>query len=113
MAAEGVCRPDRSKSKGEFGQAVAHRRLYTDLLLAKILQILAANLVVLPVVLAGYIGASAVVNGAKTIGQVINAVKANFRKAYRVSFFTNPMSVIFAQRFIAPQFWTSFFGKQI
>jgi len=77
---------------------------------AKLLQILANNFLVSPIIISAYLASMAVINGARSVQSVLQFVKLGFTRAYRISLFTNPMALLAAQRFVAPELWVPFFA---
>ncbi|KDQ06931.1 hypothetical protein BOTBODRAFT_167581 [Botryobasidium botryosum FD-172 SS1] len=75
---------------------------------AKIGQILASNLIVAPIQTAVYLASMAVVNGAKSTGEIKRAVKGGYMKVLQMTWFTSPIALVVAQRFIAPELWVPF-----
>ncbi|KAI0051659.1 hypothetical protein FA95DRAFT_1511599 [Auriscalpium vulgare] len=77
---------------------------------AKIAQILASNIVVAPIQTATYLASMAVISGANSTDAVLKTVKGGFFAVIRVMWVTSPLSIIFAQRFLAPELWVPFFN---
>ncbi|KAL6302141.1 hypothetical protein BKA93DRAFT_737416 [Sparassis latifolia] len=77
-------------------------------LLAKLGQVLAANLVVAPIQIFVFLTCSAVINGATTVDEVARTVRAGFMRVLRVTWMTLPLTVVVAQRFIPPELWVPF-----
>ncbi|KAG8699355.1 hypothetical protein FRC09_006667 [Ceratobasidium sp. 395] len=70
---------------------------------AKIAQILASNLIVAPIQCSVYLASMAIVNGAKTMDEIVKTVKGGFMKLIRIQWVTSPLAMVFAQKFLAPE----------
>ncbi|CAK39000.1 uncharacterized protein An04g09130 [Aspergillus niger] len=77
---------------------------------AKILQILASNLLVSPIQNAVYLCCMAVIAGARTFHQVRATVRAGFMPVMKVSWVTSPIALAFAQKFLPEHTWVPFFN---
>ncbi|PYI04367.1 v-SNARE/peroxisomal membrane protein A fusion protein [Aspergillus sclerotiicarbonarius CBS 121057] len=77
---------------------------------AKILQILASNLLVSPIQNAVYLSCMAVIAGARTFHQVRATVRAGFMPVMKVSWVTSPIALAFAQKFLPEHTWVPFFN---
>jgi len=77
---------------------------------AKILQILASNLIVSPIQNAVYLSCMAIIAGARTLHQVRATVRAGFWPVMKVSWITSPLALAFAQKFLPEQTWVPFFN---
>ncbi|KAL1973175.1 hypothetical protein VTN31DRAFT_6717 [Thermomyces dupontii] len=77
---------------------------------AKVLQILASNLIVAPIQNAVYLVAMAIIAGARTFHQVRATVRAGFMPVMKVSWITSPIALAFAQKFLPEQTWVPFFN---
>ncbi|GFF32939.1 PXMP2/4 family protein 3 [Aspergillus udagawae] len=77
---------------------------------AKILQILASNLIVSPIQNAVYLTSMAIIAGARTFHQVRATVKAGFMPVMKVSWITSPLALAFAQKFLPEHTWVPFFN---
>ncbi|KAF3770273.1 hypothetical protein M406DRAFT_354352 [Cryphonectria parasitica EP155] len=77
---------------------------------AKILQILASNLVIAPIQNSVYLVAMAIIAGARTYHQVRATVRVGFWKVMRVSWITSPICLAFAQKFLPENTWVPFFN---
>ncbi|KAH0023918.1 integral membrane protein, partial [Aureobasidium melanogenum] len=77
---------------------------------AKILQILASNLIVSPIQNTVYLSAMAVIAGARTFHQVRATVRAGLLPVMKVSWCTSPLSLAFAQKFLPQETWVPFFN---
>ncbi|KAE8154722.1 hypothetical protein BDV25DRAFT_147320 [Aspergillus avenaceus] len=77
---------------------------------AKILQILASNLVVSPIQNVVYLSSLAVIQGARTFHQVRATVRAGFMNVMKVSWITSPIALAFAQKFLPEHAWVPFFN---
>ncbi|KAG8719248.1 hypothetical protein FRC08_003332 [Ceratobasidium sp. 394] len=77
---------------------------------AKIAQILASNLIVAPIQCCVYLASMAIVNGAKSMDEIVKTVKGGFMKLIRVQWVTSPLAMVFAQKFLAPELWVPFFN---
>ena len=77
---------------------------------AKVLQILASNLIVSPIQNSIYLVFMAIIAGARTFHQVRATVKAGFWPVMKVSWITSPICLAFAQKFLPEQTWVPFFN---
>ncbi|OCH95834.1 hypothetical protein OBBRIDRAFT_788041 [Obba rivulosa] len=77
---------------------------------AKLAQILASLFVVAPAQITAYLACMAVINGAKSVNDVVRTVKGGFLRVLRVTIMTQPVVIVFAQRFLAPELWVPFFN---
>jgi len=77
---------------------------------AKILQILASNLIIAPIQNTVYLSSMAVIAGARTWHQVRATVRAGFWPVMRVSWITSPLALAFAQKFLPEHTWVPFFN---
>ncbi|KAL2011353.1 hypothetical protein VTN00DRAFT_4071 [Thermoascus crustaceus] len=77
---------------------------------AKLLQIIASNLIVSPIQNTVYLSSMAVIAGARTFHQVRATVRAGFMPVMKVSWITSPLALAFAQRFLPEQAWVPFFN---
>ncbi|EEP80071.1 conserved hypothetical protein [Uncinocarpus reesii 1704] len=91
---------------------------------AKILQILASNLInrfklliaildaaqISPIQNVIYLASMAIIAGARTFHQVRATVKAGFFRVMKVSWVVSPLSLAFAQKFLPEQTWVPFFN---
>nr|OQO26644.1 hypothetical protein B0A51_07918 [Rachicladosporium sp. CCFEE 5018] len=77
---------------------------------AKILQIIASNLVISPIQNAVYLTSMAVIAGARTFHQVHATVRAGFMPVMKVSWITSPVALAFAQAFLPQETWVPFFN---
>ncbi|PSR83748.1 integral membrane protein [Coniella lustricola] len=77
---------------------------------AKILQILASNLIIAPIQNSVYLVAMAIIAGARTYHQVRATVRVGFWKVMRVSWITSPICLAFAQKFLPENVWVPFFN---
>jgi len=77
---------------------------------AKILQILASNLIVSPIQNSIYLACMAVIAGARTWHQVRATVRAGFLPVMKVSWVTSPLALAFAQKFLPEHTWVPFFN---
>ncbi|KKK18155.1 hypothetical protein P175DRAFT_0504979 [Aspergillus ochraceoroseus IBT 24754] len=77
---------------------------------AKVLQILASNLVVSPIQNVVYLASMAIIAGARNFHQVRATVKAGFMPVMKVSWITSPLALAFAQKFLPEQTWVPFFN---
>jgi len=78
---------------------------------AKIGQILANSLLISPITATMFLASMAVINGAKTMDEVIKTVKAGFFSVLRVSWVVSPLSLAIAQKFIPLNLWVPFFSS--
>ncbi|KAF2126447.1 hypothetical protein P153DRAFT_388487 [Dothidotthia symphoricarpi CBS 119687] len=77
---------------------------------AKILQILASNLIISPIQNGVYLTSMALIAGARTFHQVRATVKAGFWPVMKVSWVVSPISLAFAQQFLPENTWVPFFN---
>lgn len=77
---------------------------------AKILQILASNLIIAPIQNSIYLASMAVIAGARTWHQIRATVRAGFMPVMKVSWITSPIALAFAQKFLPEQTWVPFFN---
>ncbi|KAI4715845.1 hypothetical protein E4T48_07984 [Aureobasidium sp. EXF-10727] len=77
---------------------------------AKILQILASNLIVAPIQNTVYLSAMAIIAGARTFHQVRATVRAGLLPVMKVSWCTSPLALAFAQKFLPQETWVPFFN---
>ncbi|QKX58290.1 uncharacterized protein TRUGW13939_05412 [Talaromyces rugulosus] len=77
---------------------------------AKILQILASNLVIAPIQNGVYLTMMAIIAGARTFHQVRATVRAGFLPVMKVSWITSPLALAFAQKFLPEHAWVPFFN---
>ncbi|KIW03807.1 uncharacterized protein PV09_05107 [Verruconis gallopava] len=77
---------------------------------AKVLQILASNLIISPIQNSIYLVFMAIIAGARTFHQVRATVRAGFWPVMRVSWITSPICLAFAQQFLPEQTWVPFFN---
>ncbi|KAF9462101.1 hypothetical protein BDZ94DRAFT_1194997 [Collybia nuda] len=77
---------------------------------AKVAQLLANNLLVSPIQASAYLASMAIINGAKSIDEVVKTVKAGFFSVIRISWVVSPLSLTIAQKFIPVDLWVPFFN---
>lgn len=77
---------------------------------AKVLQILASNLVIAPIQNSVYLVSMALIAGARTFHQVRATVRAGFWPVMKVSWVVSPISLAFAQQFLPETTWVPFFN---
>ncbi|KAK2072332.1 hypothetical protein P8C59_006691 [Phyllachora maydis] len=77
---------------------------------AKVLQILASNLVIAPIQNSVYLVAMAVIAGARNVHHVRATVRAGFWRVMQVTWLTSPLCLAFAQQFLPPSTWVPFFN---
>ncbi|KXN83897.1 Peroxisomal membrane protein PMP22 [Leucoagaricus sp. SymC.cos] len=77
---------------------------------AKVGQVLANNLLVSPIQVAAYLASMAIINGAKSVDEVIKTVKAGFFSVIRISWTVSPISMFIAQKYIPVDLWVPFFN---
>jgi len=77
---------------------------------AKLGQIVASNLIVSPIQAASYLASLAIIGGARSWKDVRKTVKGGFPSVIRVMWVSSPLSIIFAQNFLAPELWVPFFN---
>ncbi|GAA5838361.1 hypothetical protein JCM9279_003221 [Rhodotorula babjevae] len=76
---------------------------------AKFLQIIASNLFISPIQQSVYIAAMAIINGATTPQAIVNAWKMSIMKILKLSWVVSTLTMIVAQKFLAPELWVPFF----
>jgi hypothetical protein len=77
---------------------------------AKVMQILASNLIISPIQNSVYLVSMAIIAGARTFHQVRATVRAGFWPVMRVSWITSPICLAFAQQFLPQETWVPFFN---
>lgn len=77
---------------------------------ARLGQILSSNLFIAPIQTAVYLASMAVINGAKSVDEIVKTVKGGFFSVIRVMWVSSPLSIVFAQTFLAPELWVPFFN---
>ncbi|KAG2755529.1 hypothetical protein P692DRAFT_20826552 [Suillus brevipes Sb2] len=77
---------------------------------ARLGQLLASNLLISPINAAVFLASMAIINGAKTVDEVIRTVKGGFLSVLRVSWVVSPLSMTIAQQFIPVEMWVPFFN---
>ncbi|KAI0321377.1 hypothetical protein OF83DRAFT_1051412 [Amylostereum chailletii] len=77
---------------------------------AKVGQVAASNLFIAPVQASVYLASMAVINGAKSLDDIVKTVKGGFFPVVRIMWVSSPLSMTFAQRFLAPELWVPFFN---
>jgi len=77
-------------------------------LAAKIGQLLVSNLVVAPIQVAVYLTCTSIINGARGVDDVVKTIKAGYMSALRVTWMTLPLTIVIAQRYLAPELWVPF-----
>lgn len=77
---------------------------------ARVGQILASNLLVAPVQTAAFLASMAVINGAKSLEEVVQTVKTGFFSVIRITWVVSPLSLTIAQGFIPVELWVPFFN---
>ncbi|KAL5534336.1 hypothetical protein ACEPAG_798 [Sanghuangporus baumii] len=77
---------------------------------ARAAQILANNLLVAPIQATVLLASMAVVNGAKTVDDVVRTVKSGFMSVIRLQWVTSPLAMVIAQKFIPQELWVPFFN---
>ncbi|KZT05976.1 uncharacterized protein LAESUDRAFT_654759 [Laetiporus sulphureus 93-53] len=75
---------------------------------AKIGQVLVSNLVVAPIQVLVYLSCTSVINGARSVDEVVKTIRAGFMSALRVTWMTLPLTIVFAQRYLSPELWVPF-----
>ncbi|TFK36847.1 hypothetical protein BDQ12DRAFT_685975 [Crucibulum laeve] len=77
---------------------------------AKIAQIVANSLLISPIQTSAYLASMAVINGARSVDEVIKTVKAGFFSVIRISWVVSPLSLTIAQNFVPIDLWVPFFN---
>ncbi|CCM05177.1 uncharacterized protein FIBRA_07386 [Fibroporia radiculosa] len=75
---------------------------------AKIGQLLVSNFIVAPLQVVVYLTCTSVINGARNVDDVVKTLKAGFMSAMRVTWMTLPLTIVIAQRYLAPELWVPF-----
>lgn len=55
-----------------------------------------------------YLTFTAIINGARSVDDVAKTLKAGFFKALQVTWMTLPLTMVIAQRYLAPELWVPF-----
>ncbi|KAG1716012.1 hypothetical protein ID866_1177 [Astraeus odoratus] len=94
----------------------------------RIAQLLASNFLVAPIQTTGgsssdaahalllftpstaFLASMAVINGAKSLDEVVRTVKGGFFSVIRVTWVVSPLSMVFAQQFLPMEMWVPFFN---
>ncbi|KAH0838198.1 hypothetical protein J3R83DRAFT_6450 [Lanmaoa asiatica] len=76
----------------------------------RLAQLLASNLFIAPIQTTAFLASMAVINGAKSVEDVIRTVKAGFFAVIRVNWIVSPLSMVVAQQFIPVELWVPFFN---
>jgi hypothetical protein len=76
----------------------------------RLAQLLASNLLIAPIQTTAFLASMAVINGAKSVEDVIRTVKAGFLSVIRVNWVVSPLSMVIAQQFIPVELWVPFFN---
>ncbi|KAF9015516.1 hypothetical protein BDQ17DRAFT_1341210 [Cyathus striatus] len=77
---------------------------------AKVAQIIANNLVVSPIQTVAFLASMAIINGSKSLEDVVKTVKAGFFSVIRISWVVSPLSLTVAQKFIPMELWVPYFN---
>ncbi|KAI0697132.1 hypothetical protein BC835DRAFT_1270758 [Cytidiella melzeri] len=77
---------------------------------SRVLQILASNLIVSPILISAYLASVAIISGARSFNSVFAVIKGGLFKALRVSWVTSPLSIAIAQNYLSPELWVPFFN---
>lgn len=76
----------------------------------KLAQLLANNLLVSPVTVSAYLASMAIINGAKSVDEIIKTVRAGFFSVIRVSWTVSPIAMVVAQKYLPVELWVPFFN---
>ncbi|KIM66321.1 hypothetical protein SCLCIDRAFT_111170 [Scleroderma citrinum Foug A] len=76
----------------------------------RIAQLLASNFLVAPIQTSAFLASMAVINGAKSLEEIIRTVRAGFFAVIRVTWIVSPLSMVFAQKFLPMELWVPFFN---
>ncbi|KAI6047763.1 hypothetical protein EDC04DRAFT_2619822 [Pisolithus marmoratus] len=79
----------------------------------RVAQLLASNLLVAPVQTTVFLASMALINGAKSLDEVIRTVKGGFWAVIRVTWIVSPLSMVFAQRFLPMEVRPIVYGCRI
>ncbi|GAA6022706.1 hypothetical protein JCM10207_008072 [Rhodosporidiobolus poonsookiae] len=77
---------------------------------ARILEVVSANAVILPIQNAVYLAVLSIIGGARSVSQVVQDVRAGFLDVMKFTVVVSTLSLTFAQRFLPPIVWTPFFS---
>ncbi|CAG8617641.1 13398_t:CDS:2 [Ambispora leptoticha] len=77
---------------------------------AKLLQIIASNLIISPIQNAVFLAAMAIIGGVKTPAHVYGVVRDSLWKLMRISWVVSPLTMAYAQRYLEPKLWVPFFN---
>lgn len=58
-----------------------------------------------------YLASLAVINGLTSVPAIIKFVKMQLPNLLKISWVSNPLSLLFAQRFLSPETWVPFFSS--
>merc|ERR1712093_390418 len=78
---------------------------------AKVGMIVASNLLVTPVQMSVYLASLGVINGLSSVPAIIKFVRMQITTLLKISWVSNPLSLLFAQRFLSPETWVPFFSS--
>lgn len=77
---------------------------------AKIGMIVASNLIVSPIQMSAYLASLGVINGLGSVNAIIKFVKMQLLSLLKLAWVTQPVSLLVAQRYLAPETWVPFFS---
>ncbi|GAA5848839.1 hypothetical protein JCM8547_006363 [Rhodosporidiobolus lusitaniae] len=77
---------------------------------ARILEVVAANTLILPIQNAIYLAVLSVLGGARSLSAIGREVKAGFVEVMKLTVVISTGSLVVAQRFLPPSAWTPFFS---
>ncbi|KAI0094771.1 hypothetical protein BDY19DRAFT_1080534 [Irpex rosettiformis] len=80
---------------------------------SKVLQILASNLLISPILISAYLASAAIINGARSVNSVLAVVKGGLFQALKVSWVTSPLSIAIAQNYLSPEVRNSYFCSSL
>ncbi|KAL9715913.1 hypothetical protein Ac2012v2_000356 [Leucoagaricus gongylophorus] len=76
----------------------------------KVAQLAANSLLVSPVTVSVYLASMAIINGAKSVDEIIKTIKAGFFSVIRISWVVSPISMFIAQKYVPVELWVPFFN---
>ncbi|KAG0696033.1 hypothetical protein DFH29DRAFT_241250 [Suillus ampliporus] len=95
--------------KARVGQLLASNLLIAPINATGVCSLLVSFTLVLRVTLV-FLTCMAIINGAKSLNEIIRAIKSGFFSVIRVPWIVSPLSMIIAQQFIPVELWVPFFN---
>ncbi|CAG8504375.1 3544_t:CDS:2 [Ambispora gerdemannii] len=77
---------------------------------AKLLQLIASNLIISPIQNAVFLAAMAIIAGVKNPAHIYGAVRASIWGLMKITWVVSPLTMAYAQRFLEPKLWVPFFN---